>query len=127
MSWHGRSAGKIQSNIIRSQLHEEIERLCENPVGISMGTIHFVQHHDGRRPMFKDFDKAPRICDKGPSWISTTSNTTSAIPGTYSIFPAKSACSGMSIMLILVRIKIKARTIWQKSCFLFPFLSRGNP
>jgi hypothetical protein len=54
----------------------------------------------GRRPCAKAFCVTKRVCGMGPSTASTSSSTESTIDSTRSTSPPKSACPGVSTMLI---------------------------
>ena len=56
----------------------------------------------GFRPISKAFCSTNRVCGIAPSKASTSSSTPSAMFSTRSTSPPKSACPGVSMMLIFV-------------------------
>ena len=56
----------------------------------------------GLKPCFNAFPRTNLVCGIGPSAESTSKITPSAIPSTLSTSPPKSACPGVSIILILI-------------------------
>ena len=54
----------------------------------------------GRKPNAKAFLVTKRVCGIGPSWASTNNTTQSTMPNTRSTSPPKSACPGVSTILM---------------------------
>jgi hypothetical protein len=91
---------EVQLLVSRVEVNEQVEYLVNNPVRTRARTVNFVDNYDWLQTVGKCFLVTKRVCGIGPSIASTTSRTESTMDITRSTSPPKSACPGVSTMLI---------------------------
>ncbi len=63
---------EIELVVIGAKVGEQVEHLVQGAVGLGIGLVDLVQHHDGRRPRASALEVTNFVCGIGPSAASTS-------------------------------------------------------
>ena len=85
---------------ILGQLQEEVVGGLERPLGVGQGAVQLVDHQDRSKPHLEGLAQHEPGLRHRPSAASIRSRQPSAMLSTRSTSPPKSACPGVSMMLI---------------------------
>ena len=93
--------GEIELVLAGVEAEHEVEHHLLHFFGATVGLVDLVYHHHGLEADFDGLLKHEARLGHGPSKASTRSRQPSAMLSTRSTSPPKSACPGVSMMLIL--------------------------
>ena len=96
--WRIRS--ELDLALVCVEVEEELVHLVHDLVDSRIWAVDLVDHEDQRSLASNALRNTKRVCGSGPS-ASTSSRTPSTIVSARSTSPPKSACPGVSTMLIL--------------------------